>query len=359
MPKSIVNYDATVKELLQIAARQEASDLHISVGRPPTLRIDGKLVPILDQPTLMPTDTEGLVMAVMKEIQKDILHKNGEVDFSFMLQDSTRFRVNIYKQSGFLSGAFRLIPAKIRTLEELQLPPILHQFTKYTQGFFLVVGASGQGKSTTLAALIDEINHTRTEHVITIEDPIEYQFVQHRCIIDQREVHQDTLSFASALRASLREDPDVIMVGEMRDPETISTAITAAETGHLVFATLHTNNAAQTIDRIIDTFPPGQQSQVRSQLALTILGVLSERLIPRIEGGRLPAVELMIANHAIRNLIREEKTFELNLVIETNVDEGMISLNRSLAELVKRGEISLEDAESYSLNVDELRMLIG
>ena len=237
------------------------------------------------------------------------------------------------------------------------MPSVLHRFTALKQGFFLAVGPSGHGKSTTLAALIDEINHTRSEHIITIEDPIEYIFTQDRCIIDQREVGRDTKSFKRALRAAFRQDPDVIMIGEMRDAETMATAITAAETGHLVYATLHTNNAAQTIDRIIDSFPPEQQHQVRSQLALTLIGVVSKRLVPKIDGGIVPACEVMITNAAVRNLIRENKIHELNLVIETGADQGMISLNRALSDLVKQGVISLETAEMYSLNPKELKML--
>lgn len=353
------NYEQQLTGLLEAVARQEASDLHISVGGPPTLRVDGRLVPIAKAKTLTPEDTAGLAAALINgkdDIEK--IERNREIDFSYDFAEKVRFRVNIFHQSGFVSVAMRLIPPVIKTIDELNLPSILHKFTKASQGFFLVVGPSGQGKSTTLAAMIDEINHTRSEHIITIEDPIEYLFIQDKSIIDQREVGRDTENFHTALRSSFRQDPNVIMVGEMRDPETISAAITAAETGHLIFATLHTNNAAQTIDRIIDSFPAAQQSQVRSQLALTLVGVLSERLIPRIDGGRIPAVEFMVANSAIRNIIREQKIHELELVIETSADEGMISLNRSLADLVRRGEISMENAELYSLSPKELRMLV-
>jgi len=354
----MTNYGEKLKEFLETIAEQGASDLHLSVGRPPTMRKDGRLIIIPKQEVLSPPDAEGLVLSALTEEQKNALQSDGEVDFSYGLRDKARFRVNAYRQSGYLSAAFRFIPVKIRTTEELGLPLVLHKFIQHSQGFFLITGPAGHGKSTTLAALVDEINHTRTEHIITIEDPIEYRFIQDRCIIDQREVRHDTKNFKSALRASFRQDPDVIMLGEMRDPETISTAITAAETGHLVLATLHTNNAAQTIDRIIDSFPPSQQQQVRSQLALTLIGVVSMRLVPRIEGGRVPAVEVMIANHAVRNLIREQKTHELNLVIETSADEGMISLNRYLSDLVKRGEITMDTAETYSLNISELRILV-
>jgi twitching motility protein PilT len=257
-----------------------------------------------------------------------------------------------------MAAALRVIPSQIKTLDELNLPPLLHDFSKLTQGFVLVVGPAGHGKSTTLAGVLDEVNHTRTDHIITVEDPIEYLFAQDRCIISQREVGQDTLSFHDALRAVLRQDPDVIMIGEMRDPETIATAMTAAETGHVVFSTLHTNSASQTIDRIIDSFPPEQQGQVVSQLASTLVGIISQRLIPRLGGGRIPATEIMLTNSAIRNLIREKKIYQIDLVIETSVQEGMMSLNRSLVSLVRKREISLEEAEQHSLNPAELRILL-
>ena len=252
----------------------------------------------------------------------------------------------------------RLIPAQILTIEELNLPAILHEFTKAAQGFVIITGPSSHGKSTTLAALIDEINHTRTDHVITIEDPIEYIFEDDKCIVDQREVNQDTLAFSRALKSTFRQDPDVIMVGEMRDPDTIATAITAAETGHLVFATLHTNSASQTIHRIVDSFPPEQQNQVRAQLSGSLLGIISQRLILRTKGGLIPACEVMISTPAVANLIRENKIHELDLVIETSAEIGMISLNRSLASLVKLKEISLANALMYSLNPGELKRLI-
>jgi len=348
-----------LEQLLAEVVKADASDLHISPGRPPTLRVDGRLMPLARYPVLSREDSREISLALLDEKQKEYLFDTKEIDFSYSFHDKARFRVNVFHQSNSISAALRLIPAKIKTIEELELPPVLHRFTIPSQGFFLAVGPSGHGKSTTLAALIDEINHTRTEHIVTIEDPIEYIFTQDKSIIDQREVGRDTKSFSSALRAVFRQDPDVIMVGEMRDAETIATAITAAETGHLVFATLHTNNAAQTIDRIIDSFPAEQQHQVRSQLALTIIGVVSKRLIPKIDGGIVPACEIMIANAAVRNLIRERKVHELDLVIETSADQGMISLNRSLAHLVKQDIISLETAEMYSLNAQEVRMLVG
>jgi twitching motility protein PilT len=285
--------------------------------------------------------------------------KEKDLDFSYDFEGKARFRVNAFFQMGKVSIAMRLIPSKIRTIEELHLPPVLHHFTKAQQGFVLVCGPASHGKSTTLAALIDEINHTRTEHIITIEDPIEYIFEDDRSIIDQREIGKDALNFPRALKAALREDPDVIMVGEMRDPETMAIAITAAETGHLVFATLHTNSAAQTIHRIVDSFPSEQQNQVRAQLSGSLLGIISQRLIPRVRGGLIPACEIMINTPAIANLIRENKIHEIPSVIETSAELGMITLNRTLADLVKRGEISFENALNYSLNPVELRMLLS
>ncbi|MDD2678060.1 MAG: PilT/PilU family type 4a pilus ATPase [Candidatus Paceibacterota bacterium] len=354
-----IDYQKKLAEIMVLAAQQGASDLHISVGKHPTVRIDGNLVPISHEPILTPEMTAGLISVLLTPEQQDRLITEREIDFAFSFEDKVRFRVNIYFQKGYLSAALRLIPAKIRTIEELNLPPFLHEFTKYQQGFFLAVGPAGHGKTTTLAALIDEINHKRMDHIITIEDPIEYAFIQDRALIDQREVGSDTISFHRGLRSILRQDPDVIMVGEMRDPESISIALTAAETGHLIFSTLHTNSASQTIDRIVDSFPASQQSQIRSQLAITLIGIVSERLVPRISGGRIPVCEIMIANSAVKNLIREEKSYQIDLVIETSFQEGMTSLNRSLIELVRKREISLETAENYSLNPSELRQLLG
>lgn len=353
-----MDYPSKLNELLLVTARQGASDLHIAVGRKPTIRVDSVLVPLEKESILTREDAEGLVTALLTPEQKERFSKIKQLDFSFNYEDKARFRVNVYLQRGFMAAALRLIPAQIRTIDELNLPPLLHDFSKLHQGFVLVVGPAGHGKSTTLAAVCDEINHTRTEHIITVEDPIEYLFSQDRCIISQREVGGDALSFHEALRAILRQDPDVIMIGEMRDPETIATAMTAAETGHLVFSTLHTNSASQTIDRIIDSFPPEQQGQVVSQLASTLVGIISERLVPRIGGGRMPVAEIMLTNPAIRNLIRERKIYQIDLVIETSVQEGMISLNRSLVSLIKRKEISLEAAEAFSLNPAELRILL-
>ncbi len=352
------NYKDKLNELLITTAKQNASDLHIAVGRRPSLRVDGSLVSLQKEAIVTPDMAQGLVMAMLTDDQKARFKADKQVDFAYDLEDKARFRVNAYMQRGFHSAALRLIPSRIRTIEELKLPPILHDLAKLSQGFVLVVGPAGHGKSTALAALLDEVNHTRTEHIITIEDPIEYLFTQDRSIVSQREVGGDTKDFASGLRTILRQDPDVVMIGEMRDAESIATSMTSAETGHLVFSTLHTNSAAQTIDRIIDSFPPEQQGQVISQLAATLIAVISLRLLPRLGGGRVPAYEIMIMNPAIRNLIREKKVYQVDLVIETSLQEGMLSLNRCLAKLVKDKEISIETAELYSLNPAELHILL-
>lgn len=354
----MTDYFTQLKELLEITIKTQASDLHFSVGHPPILRLAGDLVPLAKTKKLNPLDTQGLIFTLMTDEQKQRLLIKKEIDFSYNFEDRARFRINVFFQKNNVSAVLRLIPNKILTIEELNLPPVLHRFCQPTQGFVLVTGPSSQGKSTTLAALIDEINHNRAEHIITIEDPIEYIFEDDKSIIDQREVYQDTLSFSNALKATFRQDPDVIMVGEMRDPESIAIALSAAETGHLVFSTLHTNSAAQTIHRIVDSFPPGQQAQIRAQLSGCLLGVISQRLIPRIKGGLIPACEIMITTPAIANLIRENKIHEIPLVIETSADIGMISLNRYLAYLVNKKEISLENALVYSLDPVELRSLI-
>lgn len=355
----MIDYQKKLAELMILAAQQGASDLHFGVGKHPAIRIDGNLIALVREPILNAEMTMGLISSLLTQEQQEKLIQEKELDFSFSYEDKVRFRVNVFFQRGYLAAALRLIPVHIRTLEELNLPLILHQFTKYQQGFFLCVGPAGHGKTTTLAALVDEVNHKRAEHIITIEDPIEYVYIQDRALISQREVGSDTVSFHRGLKSVLRQDPDVIMIGEMRDPESIAIALTAAETGHLVFSTLHTNSASQTIDRIVDSFPASQQGQIRSQLAATLIGIVSQRLVPRISGGRIPACEIMIANAAIRNLIREEKTYQLDLVIDTSSQEGMTSLNRSLVDLVRRREISLETAESYSPNASELKMLLG
>ncbi|MBI2452913.1 MAG: type IV pilus twitching motility protein PilT [Parcubacteria group bacterium] len=345
------------KELLDLTIKEQASDLHISVGHPPVLRVSGRLVPLVKKPVISAQDAEDFAFALLSQEQKGEFLAEKEIDFSYQLEDKGRFRVNVFRQRGNVGCALRLIPFKIHTVAELSLPPILSEFTKASQGFVLVTGPSGHGKSTSLAALIEEINHTRADHVITIEDPIEYIFEDDLAIIEQREVGQDTKSFAKALRATFRQDPDIIMVGEMRDPETIATALTAAETGHLVFATLHTNSASQSIHRIVDSFSAEQQAQVRSQLSGALLGIVSQRLLPRTKGGLIPACEVLFATPAVANLIRENKVHEIPLIIETSADQGMISLNRSLSNLVKAREITLENALAYSLNPLELRTL--
>ncbi len=350
-----MNYQILLKKLLEITIEKKASDLHISVGHPPTLRITRNLIRLEKEKIITPEDSEGIAFVLMDERQKEKFLREKEIDFAYDFDNLARFRINIFFQRRVISIALRLIPSKIRTIEELNLPYVLHKFTQATQGFVLITGSSSQGKSTTLASLIDEINHQRKEHIITIEEPIEYIFHDDKSLIDQREVYHDTLSFPRALRSTLREDPDVIMVGEMRDLETIATAITAAETGHLVFATLHTNSASQTIHRIVDVFPSFQQNQIRAQLSGSLLGVVSQRLVPRISNGFIPACEVMISNSAIDNLIRENKIHEIPSVIETSRKDGMISLNQSLAELINKKEITKEIALRYSLNPQELK----
>ena len=353
-----MEYLAYFKKLLDTVVAQEASDLDISVGHVPNIRITGQLVPLSQEKIIAPKDSEGLAFSIMSEIQKKKFLEQKEIDFSYQHEDKGRFRANIFFQRGSISLALRFIPSKIRTIEELGLPPILHDFASRPQGLVLVTGATSQGKSTTLAAMIDEISHTKAVHIITVEDPIEYTYPVDRAIIDQREVLIDTLNFNNALRSSLRQNPDVIMVGEMRDLETISTTITAAETGHLVFATLHTNSAAQTIHRIVDVFPAEQQAQIRFQLSSSLLGIISQRLIPRIKGGFIPVCEVLICNNAISTLIRENKVHEIPAVIETSSKEGMISLSRSLVDLVRKKEISLKNATDYAFDPNEVRNLL-
>ena len=346
------------KKLLDIAVEEQASDLDISVGHVPNIRITGQLVPLGQEKIITPEVAQGLAFSIMTDMQKKVFLETKELDFCYQHGEKGRFRINAFFQRGNVSLASRFIPSKIRSIEELSLPPILHDFNSRPQGLVLVTGATSQGKSTTLAAMLDEINHTRSVHVITIEDPIEYIYPTDRAMVEQREVNIDTMSFGNALRASFRQNPDVIMVGEMRDLETMATALTAAETGHLVFATLHTNSASQTIHRVVDSFPPEQQNQIRAQLSASLLGVISQRLISRIEGGLIPACEIMLNTPAVANLIRENKIHELPLVIETSAELGMVSLNRSLANLVRAKEISLDNALLYSLEPSELRKLL-
>jgi len=353
-----IHAEQRIKNLLRLVAQQGASDLHLTVGRYPTLRIDGRLVPLTQDSVIVPADTKAMGEVILDEMNKKKLTDEGQVDFSYNFEDKARFRVNAFFQQGFLSIAFRLIPKEIKTLNQLNIPETLYEFTKYSQGLFLVVGPVGHGKSTTLAAMINEINHTQEKHIITIEDPIEYIYEQDKCIINQREVYQDSKSFQDALKAVFREDANVVLVGELRDLESISTAITAAETGHLIFATLHTNDSPQTIDRIIDVFPVHQQNQVRSQLASSLLGVVSQRLIPKVDGGRIPAVEIMIKNHAVENLIREGKTYQIDNVIETSSEQGMVSMDKSLANLVRQGLVAVDTAAAYTKDPKNFQNMI-
>jgi len=347
-----------IEELLEITVSQKASDLHLLVGLPPVLRINGELFPISGKENITEEEIKGLIFSLLTEEQKEILLVNKELDFSFGYQEKGRFRANAYHQKGTLAVAFRLLPLTIPKIDEINLPEICHQFVGLKQGFILVTGPTGHGKSTTLAAIIDEINQTRAVHIVTIEDPIEYVFSPKKAIISQREIRADTHSWQIALRSCLREDPDVVMIGEMRDYETISSAITIAETGHLVFATLHTNSAAQTIDRIIDVFPENQQEQVRMQLSNTLEAILSERLLPSLEGGMIPAFEILLATPAVRTSVREGNTHLIDNIIQTSVELGMKTLEMDLVRLVREGKITLEVAKAYAQRPEELMRLI-
>jgi twitching motility protein PilT len=355
-----MDYARELDELLDIVIKESASDLHLSEGRKPTIRVTGELVTLIRKDEVTGDYITGILNVLLKRSPHLLEHfqKENEVDFAYSHGQGNRFRGNAFVQQGHTSIALRLIPNIIKQLADLNLPPALEQFARKQQGFFLVVGPVGQGKTTTLAALIELINQERAEHIVTIENPIEYVYAQKKSIIDQREVGIDTRDFATALRSALRQDVNVILVGEMRDHETMAAAVTAAETGHLVFSTLHTNNAAQTIDRIIDSFPSSQQDQIRMQLASSLSGILSQRLVPRVSGGQLPAFELLIANNAVANLIREKRTHELNTVIETGSDQGMVDMNRCLIELVRKGEISVETAYQHSLNPKVLERML-
>jgi len=339
-----------LEELLDLVIKEGGSDLHIFSGGSPMLRVAGALIPVSKYPAFTAEDTQAMLQSIVPPERWDTFKENQSIDLSYAHTDQGRFRVNGYRVQGATAIAFRLVPHEIRTLAELNLPPILEIFTQREQGFFLVVGPVGHGKSTTLAAMIERINQTRAEHILTIEDPVEYLFTPQKSLIHQREVYIDTPNFHAALQSAFREDMDVIMVGEMRDYETISSAVTAAETGHLLFSTLHTNNAAQTIDRIIDMFPAEQQGQVRVQLAGSLVGIFSQRLIPRISGGLIPAYELLINNNAVSTLIRDARTHEISAVIQTSSQEGMVDMDRSLADLVHKGEVTVEHAYEHAMD---------
>ena len=353
-----VDYKRELDDLIDIVIGEKGSDIHLSAGSHPIIRVDGSLIPLTKKPLLTNNDILSFIKVMLNKDQEAKFLETREVDFSFAAKDGVRFRGNGFFQKGMVSIALRHISNVIRTFKDLELPSILESFTQRPQGFFLCVGPVGQGKSTTLAAMVELINETRAEHIMTIEDPIEYIFEPKMSLIDQREVRVDTVDFHTGLHSAFRQDVDVIMVGEMRGRDTISTAVTAAETGHLVFSTLHTNTAAQTIDRIIDTFPAGQQDQIRVQLSGSLTAIFSQRLIPRISGGLIPAYELLINNTAVSNLIRERRTHEIQTVIETGTDVGMIDMNRSLVELVQKGEITVENAFAYSTNPKGLERLM-
>lgn len=353
-----MNQELRIEILLEEIVRKNASDLHLQVGLPPMMRLDGALTPFSGYPVLNAQMVEKLVFAILDEDQKAILLRDKEFDFSFAFGDLGRFRVNAFHEKGNLAAALRLIPNQIKTIEELGMPSVVSTFADLPRGLVLVTGPTGSGKSTTLAALVDKINTEKSKHILTIEDPIEFTHKSKRSAIVQREVHYDTYSFSAALRSSLRQDPDVVLIGEMRDLETISAAITIAETGHLVLATLHTNSAAQSIDRMIDVFPPHQQPQVRSQLANIIQGICSQRLVPAIGGGRVVAAEVMVANPAVRNIIREGKNHQLDAVIQTGADQGMQTMDRTLVKLVQTGVITYDDAREYAVDVNEFERLM-
>jgi twitching motility protein PilT len=353
-----VDYKRELSAIIDLIIQEKASDLHFSVGTHPLIRVSGSLIPLVKKPILTESDVSGFSKVLMREDQYKRFSDYSEVDFSYESTDGIRFRGNAFHQRGHMGLALRLIPNVIRTFEELNLPPILESFTQRSQGFFLCVGPVGQGKSTTLASMVNLINKNRSDHIVTIEDPIEYVYTEEKSLIDQREIGIDTQSFEKALTAALRQDVDVILVGEMRNPETISAAVTAAETGHLVYSTLHTNDAAQTINRIIDSFPGPQQAQVRVQLASSLLAIFSQRLVPHIAGGLVPAYELLINNAAVSNLIRENRIHEIPSVIETGLEQGMIDMNRSLARLVQKGDISVENAFTYAVNPKGLERLL-
>jgi twitching motility protein PilT len=353
-----VQPEPKVELLLEEVIKHKASDLHLQVSLPPMLRVDGSLTPIPNTAKLTEETVEKLIFTLLDEDQKQILLRDKEFDFSFAFGDLGRFRVNAFHERGNLAAAMRLIPNEIRTIENLNLPPIVSKFAEYPRGLVLVTGPAGSGKSTTLAALVDKINTDQARHIITIEDPIEYTHQSKKSVIVQREVHYDTYSFAAALRSALREDPDVVLIGEMRDLETIASAITIAETGHLVLATLHTNSAAQSIDRMVDVFPPHQQPQVRTQLSNILMAVCSQRLIPSLKGGRAVAAEILVATPAVRNIIREGKNYQLDAVIQTGAEYSMQSMDTTLVNLVHTGVISYDEARNMAVDVQQLDRLM-
>ncbi len=347
-----------IEILLEEVIKKKASDLHLQVGLSPMLRVDGALVPVSGADALTEESVESLIFAILDEDQKQILLKDKEFDFSFAFGDLGRFRVNAFHERGNLAAALRLIPNEILTIEQLGLPPIVNKFTDYPRGLVLVTGPTGSGKSTTLAALVHKINMERSAHVVTIEDPIEFTHKSNKSVVVQREVHYDTYSFSAALRSSLRQDPDVVLIGEMRDLETIAAAITIAETGHLVFATLHTNSASQSIDRMIDVFPPHQQPQIRAQLANMLMAICAQRLVPSIGGGRVAAAEILIATPAVRNIIREGKSHQLEAVIQTGAEHGMQSMDKTLVSLIHNGTITYDEARNVAVDIEELDRLM-
>jgi twitching motility protein PilT len=347
-------------DILLEVVRRGASDLHITAGAPPTVRVRGRLCPLEGQPALDPTDTREIVYSILSSDQRQRLETDWQLDFAYTIPGSARFRVNAYFQRGALGAAFRLIPFSVSSIEALGLPAVVGQLATKPRGIVLVTGPTGSGKSTTLAAVIDRINESRADHIMTIEDPIEFLHAHKGCLVNQRELGSDATSFAAALKAALRQDPDVVLVGEMRDLETIGTALTAAETGHLVFATLHTQDAAQTIDRIIDVFPAHQQGQVRVQLAVALQGIMTQQLLPTADGsGRCAAVEVLVPTPAVRNLIREGKTHQIYSVLQTGGAYGMQTMDAALAGLVRAGTVTRELAESRSTSPEELRRLLG